>query len=256
MSRFGASLEELSRRQKTAKGVSLYSRYVNRPVGRVLAAAAHVAGWTPNQVTALSAVLTLLGLLVMASVEPSPPVSVLVWSLLAAGFALDSADGQLARLRGGGSPVGEWLDHATDSVKVVAVHVAVLVMLYRFDNPLGDVALLAALLFAIVSAAMFTSGLLTELLRREARVPRQGADAAPSRTRAVGLLPADYGVLCTSFLLTWWPLAFGVVYVVLALLNLVLLSALWVKWFRETSRLAAASPGASSAAHETRGVVR
>ena len=48
------------------------------------------------------------------------------------GYALDSADGQLARLRGGGSLTGEWLDHVIDSFKISTLHLAVLVMAYRF----------------------------------------------------------------------------------------------------------------------------
>ena len=66
---------------------------------------------TPNQVTVLSAVATGAGLVLLVSGEPSPLRAAGVTVLLILGFALDSADGQVARLTGGGSPSGEWLDH-------------------------------------------------------------------------------------------------------------------------------------------------
>ena len=56
---------------------------------------------------------------------------VVVSLLLILGYALDSADGQLARLLGGGTPEGEWLDHVIDSAKLATIHLAVLVSLYR-----------------------------------------------------------------------------------------------------------------------------
>jgi phosphatidylglycerophosphate synthase len=48
----------------------------------------------------------------------------LITVVLVLGYALDAADGQLARLRGGGSSLGEWLDHMIDSAKVVGPHLA------------------------------------------------------------------------------------------------------------------------------------
>lgn len=67
----GTVLRELRGAQKTAKGVSLYSRYVNRPAGRVLAAAAFRVGLTPNQVTLVSAVFTFASLAALALAAPS-----------------------------------------------------------------------------------------------------------------------------------------------------------------------------------------
>ena len=58
MTTFRGSLTELQRAQKTSKGAPAYSRLVNRPLGRVFAAVAHVAGATPNMVTAISAGFT------------------------------------------------------------------------------------------------------------------------------------------------------------------------------------------------------
>ncbi|OAX67752.1 hypothetical protein A5N15_01010 [Rothia kristinae] len=45
--------------------------------------------------------------------------------LFALGYAMDSADGQVARVTGASSPGGEWLDHVVDSVRVPAIHLTV-----------------------------------------------------------------------------------------------------------------------------------
>ena len=47
---YGQAVAELRGAQKSKRGVSLYSRFVNRPLGRLLAAAAYRARMTPNQV--------------------------------------------------------------------------------------------------------------------------------------------------------------------------------------------------------------
>jgi phosphatidylglycerophosphate synthase len=131
---FGAAMAALTDLQKTSKGAPAYSRLVNRRVGRVFASAAYVLGRTPNQVTALSALCTFSGIATIALVDPSVVSSIAVTLLLAVGYALDSADGQLARLRGGGSVSGEWLDHVVDAAKIATLHLAVLVNWFRFDD--------------------------------------------------------------------------------------------------------------------------
>jgi len=65
---------------------------------------------TPNAITAISAMFSAAAILLIALAEPQWWSGLAVWLLLALGYAFDSADGQLARLRGGGSPAGEWLD--------------------------------------------------------------------------------------------------------------------------------------------------
>src|SRR5947208_1481942 len=93
----------LASKQKTLKGAPAYSRFVNRKLGRLLAAAAYLIGLTPNAVTLISAGFSLTGIVLLAVARPTWLVGVLVAVALVLGYALDAADGQLARLRGGGS---------------------------------------------------------------------------------------------------------------------------------------------------------
>ncbi|MET9924940.1 MULTISPECIES: CDP-alcohol phosphatidyltransferase family protein [unclassified Streptomyces] len=235
----GTVLRELRGAQKSAKGVSLYSRYVNRPAGRVLAAGAYRAGLTPNQVTLISALFTYAALAAVALVEPSWTLALLVYAALAVGFAFDSADGQLARLTGRGGPDGEWLDHVVDCGKLVLVHTAVLISFYRFGELPSDAWLLLPLGFQLAAVVTFCAGLLREKLGKTAvaGAPAAVAAAPVSQVRAVALLPADYGVFCLVFLLLGAPGAFRAGYAVLAVVHTLFLAAFLTKWFRELRAL-------------------
>jgi phosphatidylglycerophosphate synthase len=217
-----------------ARSAPAYSRFVNRRIGRYLAAWAYSIGLGPNVVTAISAVWTFAGVALLVLFPPSWALGVSVTLCLLIGYAFDSADGQVSRLQGSSSPAGEWLDHMVDSVKVSTMPLALAVGFYRFDvGPRGW--LLVPIAFAIVSAVLFFCMILTEQLRRAHGTVSLAADAPgrPSWLRAVLVIPMDYGVLCLSFVLLGAPIAFMVVYTVLfAATTLFLLSAA-VKWFRE-----------------------
>ncbi|MCX4733989.1 CDP-alcohol phosphatidyltransferase family protein [Streptomyces sp. NBC_01363] len=240
MGNTGTVLRELRGAQKTAKGVSLYSRYVNRPAGRVFAAGAYRIGLTPNQVTLTSAAFTFAAIASVALVPPSVGLAVAVYAGLAIGFALDSADGQLARLTGRGGPDGEWLDHVVDCAKMILVHTAVLISFQRFSGVPGEGWLLLPLGFLFTAVLTFCAGLLREQLGKAATA-RSGAGpgaAAPvSRLRAVALLPADYGVFCLVFLLLGDRTAFRIGYAVLAVVHALFLVAFLTKWFKELRAL-------------------
>jgi phosphatidylglycerophosphate synthase len=233
----GAILRQLAGAQKVAaRGAPAYSLFVNRPLGRVPAAVAFRLGWTPNMVTAVSAAFSLAGVLVLALADPSLGSGISVWLLLAAGYVLDSADGQLARLRGGGSPVGEWLDHVVDAWKISSVHLAVLVMAFRHPVGLDPVWLLVPLGFAVVAAVAFFAMTLNDLLK--AKYAASGPPSGSSTPlRALLGLPTDYGVLCLSFVLLGAPLVFFAAYTALFAANLLYLALALVKWFGDMRAL-------------------
>ncbi|MFG2432160.1 CDP-alcohol phosphatidyltransferase family protein [Streptomyces sp. NPDC048590] len=239
MSDTGTVLRELRGAQKSSKGVSIYSRYINRPAGRLLAAGAFRVGLTPNQVTMISAAFTFAAISAVALGEPTWKLGVLVYAGLAIGFAFDSADGQLARLTGRGGPDGEWLDHVVDCAKMILVHSAVLISFHRFGGVPGEGWLLLPLGFLFVAVLTFCAGLLREQLGRAAGGAAPAGGAPASSARAVALLPADYGVFCLVFLLLGAPGAFRAGYAVLAAVHSVFLVAFLAKWFRELRALRA-----------------
>ncbi|MEU2718542.1 CDP-alcohol phosphatidyltransferase family protein [Streptomyces sp. NPDC007205] len=235
---FGTALRELRSAQKSAKGVSLYSRHINRPAGRLLAAMAFRIGLTPNQVTVVSAAFSFFAVAMLASVRPSWPLAFSVYLSLAIGFAFDSADGQLARLRGESSAAGEWLDHVVDCAKITALHTAVLISFYRsFDLP-GRSWLLLPPAFQLAALLIFFGGLLADKLKPKTV---KGATAAPLATpspmRSVVLLPVDYGVFCAVFLLLGNEHAFLVGYALLFAAHALFLAAFMAKWFRELTAI-------------------
>ena len=218
-----------------AVGSPAYSRFVNRRIGRYLAAAAFQLGMTPNQVTAVSAAFSAAGILAIALVEPAWWVGVLVAVALALGYALDSADGQLARLRGGGSPAGEWLDHVVDCMKILTLHLAVLISLFRFaDLPAGW--LLLPVAYVVVDSTAFFAMTLNDQLKR-GRVAARSGPVVPSLRRSLLVLPTDYGVLCLAFLLLGWQAGFLAGYGLLLAANAVYLAAALVKWYRAMAAL-------------------
>lgn len=229
------AIAELSTAQKSAKGAPAYSRYVNRRLGRYLAAAAYTARMTPNQVTAVSAVCTFSAIGLLVALRPSLASSAAVCLLLVLGYALDSADGQLARLTGTGSMAGEWLDHTVDAFKVGSIHLAVLVCWWRFYE-LDAVWLLVPLLFQVLATVHFFSTLLMDQLRRSRRADRgtlMAGDGSSSFLYSVAVLPTDFGVICLVTLLLWAPWAFTGAYVLLFVATAGFLVLALGKWYRE-----------------------
>lgn len=237
---FISAWRALETAQHSAKGASLVLRFCIRPMGRVFAAAAHVVGLSPNLVTCLSALVTMGGLAAVALWAPAGWTGLVAATGLVVGFGLDSADGQVARLSQRASLSGEWLDHVVDAAKMVLVHTVVLVGWYRFTD-LDPLWLLVPLAFQVVEIVLYAGLTLVALIKRQR--PRAVAPAAgrPSTLRSIVLLPVDYGVLGLSFLLWGAQSVFPYVYAGLLLLNVGILVALLVKWFRELKALDVAS---------------
>lgn len=220
-----------------ARSAPAYSRFVNRRVGRALAALCWRLGLSPNAVTGVSAALTATALAVLATAPPTVLVGVLVGGLLLLGYAFDSADGQVARLSGTASPAGEWLDHLVDVIKTAALPLALAIGLFR-AQAVPDAWLLVPMLASVVGVALFFAMILTEQLRRQhSTVPVADRGVTRATTggwvRALLVLPMDYGVLCLSFLLLGALPVFVALYtlITLATSGFLLLAAL--KWFAE-----------------------
>jgi phosphatidylglycerophosphate synthase len=243
---------------KSNRGAPGYSRWINRPVGRQLAIIAFRIGLSPNQVTVLSGLTSLAGIAVLALAPATVGVGFLVAFLLALAYALDSADGQVARMQGGGSRAGEWLDHVIDCLKIAALHAAVLIAWYRsFDLP--DAMLLVPIVAGIQLSTYFFAMILTDQLRAAAKAgpdarlvaPEEAPTSTPASAPAAPgdesrppvlaslvILPTDYGVLCICFVLLGFHDAFVWAYSAITLAGVALLVAALRKWFRDLSRLA------------------
>lgn len=219
--------------KKKARGAPAYSVYINRPMGRLIAAAAFRAGLTPNGITAISAVFTFAAIISLAVFPPSWLLGIGVALGLVLGYAFDSADGQVARLRGGGSLAGEWLDHVVDCIKTSSLHLAVLIQFARFGDLPSEALLLIPIGYAIVAAVSFFAMILNDQLKavhaKKSAAPVQTGGSSP--LRALLVLPTDYGLLCVVFVLMGAPQIFFVVYALLFVANLGHLALALRKWF-------------------------
>ncbi|UDY35501.1 CDP-alcohol phosphatidyltransferase family protein [Dermatobacter hominis] len=231
------TVRRLAAAQKSGKGAPAYSRFVNRKLGRLFAAAGFHLGLTPNGITAVSAAFSFAGIILLATVEPSWWLGVLITVLLVLGYALDAADGQLARLRGGGSVTGEWLDHMVDCLKISTLHMCVLISFYRFWD-IDERWLLVPIGYAIVAAVSFFAQILNEQLVRNAGLKRGTAPSAtstpderPSVVVSLLKIPTDYGLLCLIFVLLGAADLFLAAYTLMFIGSAAYLLAATVKWF-------------------------
>lgn len=240
--RVRAALAALDAAQKPGAGVPAYTRWVNRRGARLVAAVGAVAGWTPTMVTAASAVLSAAGMCLLLLLPPATWSGLPVAVALAAGYLLDSADGQLARLTGTSSRTGEWVDHVVDAFRSPAIHLttAVAVLVHRPDSPwLAGV----ALVYAWVTSGQFLSQILAEaFVRRAGRPQTRGGDL-----RSWVLAPTDPGVLCWSFVLWGLPSAFSLTYTLLAVVAVLHSAASLRRRHRDLRALDAAQAGAGRA---------
>lgn len=220
--------DELSSSQKSGAGVPWYMRVVNRRLGRVLAAVGARLGLVPDAMTALSALAFLAGAGLLVAVSPSIGSALLVVLLLQLGFALDSADGQLARLTGKGSVAGEWLDHVVDAGRVLLFHLAVGAAIVRHTD-LSVAWLLLPAAFGWLASVRFFAQILAEQLHHAAPSP-DPSPVEPSRSRSAWVqLPADTGVVNAVLLLWPWTTAFLLGYGALAAATALLAAATFVR---------------------------
>jgi phosphatidylglycerophosphate synthase len=234
---FAQGLEALKYAQKPSAGTPLYSRLVNRPAGRVLGAAAMAVGLSPNGISGVSAAFSFAGIALVAFAAPSPGIAIAVTALLGFGYALDSSDGQVARVTGRGSLLGEWLDHMIDAAKVSTLHAAVCWSALKHADPAQGYAAVA-LLSGVVTSVFFFGMILTDQLRRAAGVAKEAATSGSSDlVRAVLVLPTDYGVLCLLFLLYGVPGVFFPAFALLWAANVVLLAVAASRWVRQLRRI-------------------
>jgi phosphatidylglycerophosphate synthase len=195
--------------------------------------------WSPNQVTIVSGGFTLTAIGLIALLEPTPFVSLTIAAMLILGYALDAADGQLARLQSSGSAAGEWLDHTVDAFKIATIHLAVLVNWYRHDAQTE--LLWIPICFQAVAVVQFFTVILTDQMRRSHRgttsMILQG-DGSSSFRYSLAVLPTDYGLLCVALGLMFWFDAFAVVYFILLAANAGFLAVALPKWYREVRAFA------------------
>jgi phosphatidylglycerophosphate synthase len=127
-------------------GNYFFTRVISQRLGALLAFAADRAGFGPNAVTLLGLVVMLSASLALAYAPAGVGFVVLSAVLYQLGFALDCADGQLARATARTSAYGAWLDLAADHVRQVGILLAISVNFILQSDPSLPVAFLSLFL--------------------------------------------------------------------------------------------------------------
>lgn len=254
--RYDWARENIRSAGKGKVGTPAYLRFVNRPIGGWFASLGFALKLTPNQVTGLSALMSFIAIALIAMVEPTVVSSLLIAFLLLLGFALDSADGQLARLQGGGKPSGEWLDHVVDIAKISSLHLAVMVSLYRFGDLNHDAWLLLPGFFLVINVTYYFSMMLKDKIvalnaqksgpQQSTSSPDNGATVETPKNpsgfshgsvgRSLLLLPADYGVQCCIFVVLFRTPWFLTAYAILCGCITLFAAQSWMKAYRSLSK--------------------
>ncbi len=105
---------------KTSAIDEWWDTYINRPLAGVLVRSVANTSVTPNQLTVMSGTCGVAAGLFIARGQGN--WLVLGAMLLMASMIFDCADGQLARLRGGGSFIGRMMDGYADWITAMALH--------------------------------------------------------------------------------------------------------------------------------------
>lgn len=216
---FRSALARLDSAQKPGGGVPAYTRWINRRLARLVAAAAASLGISADTVTLISGLISVLALVVLVMGPVTLWTGLVVAVLLALGYVFDSADGQVARLTGTSGPAGEWLDHVVDAVRTPGIHVAI-VLAVAGQGLMGlSFVQYTALAFTLLTVGQFMSQVLAEQLARahgSGELPTSG-----KRRQSLLLLPVDMGVICWIFCVWGAPALFSVVYSLTFVINLI-----------------------------------
>ena len=123
------------------KAAATGARGALAPIARVL----HGRGVSANAITAAGLVITCAGATLVAFGQPT-----LALLLLLAGTLADAIDGQVARLSGGGTRLGAFLDSTFDRLSDAALSVAALLV----GGTHGDALLFVSGIVALVSGSL------------------------------------------------------------------------------------------------------
>lgn len=198
-SRFDYARSRLAGAQKSNASTPAYLRFVNRKAGGLLAAAGYALRLSPTQVTLLSSASSFSAIAVLILHRSTALTGVVVSLLLLLGYALDAADGQLARVRGGGSKAGEWLDHVADIAKISSLHSAVAIAMLRYFDLDSLVYLAVPVIFLVANVTQFFGMMLRDKLTG-VDPAKPGTAGSSSLLVAFLLQPLDHGSLALSFL--------------------------------------------------------
>lgn len=203
-----------------------YTRYVNRHAAIPMTWLLWKAGFSPNVVSIVSFCITHSAFAVIVVTGASIPAAVCAYLLLVFGYMLDSCDGQLARVTGNTSSLGNWLDHSLDIVKIININLVICyVMISAAVAEGGSLTLpfmAAALNILGQTAHFYVVGMKCLLFTADSNQAEQRSGRR-NVIDGVVMFFADYGIFIMMILLLPWQELFVPVYLGYGVFALLLL---------------------------------
>ena len=129
-------------------------------------------------------------------------------------YILDSSDGQIARLTGKGSSLGEWLDHSLDALRLLLVNIFIIAFIIQSGIEYINIYLIFLSLFSQVG--LYVVGTLRQkVLKKD--YSKKIRDGKAGNIITILLSPLDYGVFIFLFLLLSSPHSLLYSYIALGL---------------------------------------
>lgn len=213
-----------ARFKAVAQGDGLWVTLIYRWVAARLSFVFYKCGIGPNMVTMLSSLVSMLAMIFLIIGYPMTMIGALgVGGLLALGYALDCADGQLARATGLSSKLGEWLDHTMDLVTKFIVHFSVAWILFQRADALSYSFGLAFLAFVLNLGGTGVFFFAWQMKNKIAGDNKNASMTSAKRDRKLALMKVplqvtDYGIFVCLFFLTtssfyfeWAYLIYGII---------------------------------------------
>ncbi|MEO1858131.1 MAG: CDP-alcohol phosphatidyltransferase family protein [Rubritalea sp.] len=173
---------------------------------------------TPNQLTLASGLLVILAMVLMLELGLGSWIAAIgVLVLMVVSYALDCADGQLARATGQCSKYGTWLDHVVDAGKIFVVHGSIGWMLLNASIAHGFPAswcFLGMFLNMAGSALYFFAWNYKVMIAGQGLIVRLANERSQSRVRMFQFSQqiTDYGWFPLLFILLIDPQKFALAY--------------------------------------------
>lgn len=190
----------------------LYTKYVNRNLAWLFTR--FLYRFSPNAISTFAFIFLVLGLFFI-ELRPTLTSSIVIYFILTINFILDSTDGQVARLTKQGTPLGEWLDHSLDAIRLLVVNAFLVNYITSYSDFSGNIVLLFLPLTGLIG--LFVVGELrnkiltsdpSETLRKSKNI---------SMLSTLILFPVDYGVFILIFFLLPFPSLLVSVYILLGI---------------------------------------
>ena len=230
---FTTNYRKLYNSQKKGAGTPAYTRFVNRWLGRLLASFLASFKISPNSVSLLSGIITFISFIMFLVIDEIKFANslILVFFLYFA-YALDSADGQLARLLNRQSKQGEWLDHTLDAIKIPLSHGVAIFFIYK-HKAINVEWIIFYIIILSFASAIFLSGILKSKLISKNEFLRDENNEKNSIVRSFLTLPLDFGILISLFLFSFNPNWFIIIYSIWGLIFIFYSILLLIKYWRE-----------------------